>query len=716
MQIDVPNSWYLFAFKVDIPVKWEGREIDEWSISPDERRQVKELMNRYGKQLKREIYKKGAYNFCRFWCTWVGGQQDKHVTYLQDQAFLLPKSEENLRFLLGKKGEITRLKDVLKSFFPKEFEVVKDAFNLLHPIGYMLIMEASIVYLPGQEEEMMCETAEFFKDIRDDEYLRIIAAKKYGWLKSEADFSVGKSELVYMRVRDELAFKARCAKYEEIFEHIEKGNRSEAIEKLRAMRRGDWYNVEPVIDRSIMESEKDDPDRWYVIAGYLKTKGEEPIRAGTDWENIGEWEDYGLLEKERNRLLKALDLGRPPPLGPLLSSIVPELSIGAWFDTATVAEMKYERDARAGIIGRKIIGPNRLGCHMNWFWCWDTKLEYSQGEASILPLGCPKGPYMIPKRKGVLKTLSERRLSLKEMVRVKGKEFGLDTLSIKPMVLIFEVKSPWLGQPDDKEAAVIRAWFNKTRNEGVRYTAKVVNEVGIKQMPEKDFIRFLGEVVDWVGDVLHWVENKRRMMEESREKKNFVEAESVSFEIKGKVEVMKSILSIVEPHQRAYPYWIDKVDDAFEGKVKEAMDKVRKMITEWETLRIRLKEEKLAELKSLGGIEVKIRIEANSAKDPYERIHGMTIDRSLLTPFWIIQEDVVIDTRSTPLAYEETVVLLPGPHYLIYGNSGCEAGLAWDVKVYINDKLEGQGKVSGTPDIPQFIKLTFTITELQKVQ
>jgi len=499
-----------------------------------------------------------------------------------------------------------------------------------------------------------------------------------------------------------------------MLEHIEKGNRSEAIEKIRAMRRGDWYNVEPGIDRSIMEVEKDDPDRWYVITGYLKTKDEEPIRAGTDWKNIGEWEDYGLQEKERNRVLKALDLARPPPLGPLLSSIVPELSIGAWFDTATVAETKYESDARAGIIGRKIIGPNRLGCHMNWFWCWDTKFEYSRGELSILPLGCPKGPYMIPRRKGVLKILSERRLSLKEMVRVKSYEFGLDALDVKPLVLIFEVKSPWLGQPDDKEAAEIREWFNKTRNEGVRYIARIVNEVGIKQMPEKDFTRFLGEVVEWVANVFHWIETKRRLMEELRVKKNLVEAGSVSAEIRGKVEVMKSILSIVEPHQRAYPHWMDQVDDGFEGKVKEAMDKTRKIIAEDETLRIRLKEEKFAELKSLGGVEVKIRIEANSVKDPYERIHGMTVDRSLLTPFWIIQEDAVIDTRSTPLTYEETVVLLPGLHYLIYGNSGCETGLAWDVKVYINGKLEGQGKVSRTPDVPQFIKLTFTITEQQQ--
>jgi len=205
MQIVVPNCWYLFAFKVDIPVKWEGREIDELSISPDERRQVKELLNTYGKQLKREMYKQGAYNFCRFWCTWVGVSSIYGLAG-QDQAFLLPKSEENLRFLLMKKDELSGLKDALKSFFPEEFEAVKDAFNLLHPIGHMLIVEASIVYLPGQEEEMMHEAAEFFRDIRDDEYLRIIAAKKYGWLKREVDFSVGKSELVYMRIRDELAF------------------------------------------------------------------------------------------------------------------------------------------------------------------------------------------------------------------------------------------------------------------------------------------------------------------------------------------------------------------------------------------------------------------------------------------------------------------------------------------------------------------------------
>ncbi len=638
MQIDVPNCWYLFTYEVEIPIKWEGKEIDESSVSPDERRQVNELLNKYWAHLERDMYKQGSYDFSCFWCAgWTsivyGGNRRGH-------AFLLPKREDNLRFLLEKKAELARIRDTCKSVFPEEFKAVRDAFDQLHPIGHMLIMEARIVFLPGQEEEMMREAAEAFRDIRGDEYLRIIASKDYGWLKREVDLNVGKSILEYMRIRDELAFKARYAKYKEILEHIKKGDQTKAIRKLRAMRKGDWYHVEPGISK---EAEQDDSDRWYVIAGYLKTKGEEPVRA------VPSEPVRLILEEERDRVLKALDLAEPPPLGPLLSRVVPELCLGAWFDTATVIETKYQ-DA-SGIIGRRIIGLNRLGCHMNYFWCSSTQFEYSQGRVSIQPnLGGPyniKGPYMIPRGKGVLQMLSEKRLLLKEVVRTKAQELELDALDIKPMVLIFEVKSPWLGQPDDKETTKIREWFNRARNVGVRETARNVNKVGVKQMPEEDFIRYLGDVVEWTADVSPWVENQRRMIEEAREKKNQVKAESLSVELRDKVKVMESILSIVELHESAYPRWADKVSGGFAEQVEDAMDKAKRVVAEEEASRIRLEEEKLAELKRWG-VEVRIRIEANSAKDPYERAHGMTIDRSLRGDFWDTQEDAGIGAGATP--------------------------------------------------------------------
>jgi len=704
MQIDVPNRWYLFTYGVEIPVRWEGKEIDESSVSPDERRLVTELLNKYWTHLEQEFYKQGSYDFSRFWCTLVGmsiiygGPGKAH-------AFLLPKSEENLRFLVEKKAELARPRDACKSMFPAEFKAVRDAFDLLHPIGHMLIMEASIVYLSGQEEEMMREAAEYFRDIRDDEYLRIIAAKMYGWLKEDVDLNVGKSYLEYIHLRDELAFKARFAKYGEILEHIEKGNRAEAIRKLRAMRRGDWYHVEPGISR---EAERDDPDRWYVITGYLKTRGEEPIRVGCqDTPNIGEWSDAGTLKEERDRVLKALNLAEPwkDLEGILVSLLPPELSVGAWFETATVA-------------GGSIIGPNRLGCHMNDFWCFGTRFECSQGEVSILPSfprGGPaniKGPYIIPRRKGVLQMLSERRLSLKEMVRAKAHERGLDALDIKPMVLIFEVKSTWLGQPDDKETAKIREWFSRARNVGVRRIARGVKKNAIKPfLPDEDFIRYLGDALEWTADVFPWIESQRRMIKEAMEKKDQVQAEGLSVELRDKVEVIKSILSVVELHERVYPRWADKVSGGFAEQVGEVINKAKRVVAEEDASRIRLHEEKLAELKRRG-VEVRIRIEANSAKDSYERHHGMTIDRSLQDGFWIYQEDAVIGTGATPFTHEETVVLLPGSHYLIYGNSGGWGDFIWDAKVYINDKLVGQGQVSKPPIWPydpQFLRVTFTI-------
>ena len=104
---------------------------------------------------------------------------------------------------------------------------------------------------------------------------------------------------------------------------------------------------------------------------------------------------------------------------------------------------------------------------MNYFWCQDDAFEYSHGVVSIRPhSGGPfsiKGPYMIPKRKGALRFLSEKRRLLKDRVQAKAHELELDELGVKPLVLILEVRSPWLGQRDDKETAMISEWFTRAR-------------------------------------------------------------------------------------------------------------------------------------------------------------------------------------------------------------------------------------------------------------
>ena len=443
MQYDIPNHWYLFVCGVALPKRWEGEEIDQTRVSSEEKEQIEKLLNSYRSLLSQEIRQQGSYEFNPFWCNLGYGGSG-------GGAFLLPKSEKNLHFLVKKKAQLEDLRATCGGLFPTEFEAVEAVFDILRPIGYMLPMEANIVYLPGQEEEIMREVAEYFKDVRSEEYWRIIASKKFGWLKEDMDVEMGKSQLEWIRRREELAFRAREAKYQEIFDLVERDTRAEAIQKLRALRRANWYDVEPGVSE---EAEQDDPKRWYVITGRLKTRGEEPIWCGLDSLNITpEWDN--ILEEEGYRVLRLLNLAEPPRLVSVLEHVVPELSVGAWFDPETITE-------------KGKIGPNRDGVHMNRFWCGGTAFEYSNGVVSIMPsLGAPgsiKGPYMIPKRKGALRFLSEKRRLLKERVQAKAHELKLDELGVKPLVLIFEVKSPWLGQPDDKGTAMISEWFTRAR-------------------------------------------------------------------------------------------------------------------------------------------------------------------------------------------------------------------------------------------------------------
>jgi len=87
--------------------------------------------------------------------------------------------------------------------------------------------------------------------------------------------------------------------------------------------------------------------------------------------------------------------------------------------------------------------------------------------------------------------------------------------------------------------------------------------------------------------------------------------------------------------------------------------------------------------------ETEIIIESTAVGDTYGRFHGMTIDETLLTNFWIDQPSAVIGTASGSFYYVRRVSLGVGSHYVTYGVSAFVGH--WHVKIYINGVLTGEG-------------------------
>jgi hypothetical protein len=90
-------------------------------------------------------------------------------------------------------------------------------------------------------------------------------------------------------------------------------------------------------------------------------------------------------------------------------------------------------------------------------------------------------------------------------------------------------------------------------------------------------------------------------------------------------------------------------------------------------------------------VSVKIKIEAYPTTDVYVRYHGLGIDQPLNEDFWVSQPHKIIATTYAPFTYEKTVDLPAGEHTAEYANSGYVPNYAWHAKIYVDDKLVGEG-------------------------
>lgn len=101
---------------------------------------------------------------------------------------------------------------------------------------------------------------------------------------------------------------------------------------------------------------------------------------------------------------------------------------------------------------------------------------------------------------------------------------------------------------------------------------------------------------------------------------------------------------------------------------------------------------------------VQITIDSWPTTDTLERYHGRTVDFPLMEDFWASQPinpgpgdgPTIIRTQGNPFSppYVENVdFLLPGQHYIEFGNSGYFPDYGWFAQIFVDGVLIAEGDV-----------------------
>ena len=184
----------------------------------------------------------------------------------------------------------------------------------------------------------------------------------------------------------------------------------------------------------LAEPAEDDPDRWYVIIGWLKLPGLDGVRCA-EIDSLNWHPEDGLEAKSPDRQ-------RARALVRIFLEVAPEMSTGAWFDLDDVHRAWQREQDHGGRPEERFSGVARLGGHLNNFWCCGPK-------------GI-KGPYFLPRARGIAARLAKGRRSYRRAIAQRARQDGVE---VRSLMLLLEVRSPWLGQGGSDEPEQLRQWF-----------------------------------------------------------------------------------------------------------------------------------------------------------------------------------------------------------------------------------------------------------------
>ncbi|MCK4590452.1 MAG: hypothetical protein KAT86_01760, partial [Candidatus Latescibacteria bacterium] len=214
---------------------------------------ARKLVAEFKEKLLEEFCKQGGVRVSQFFCpnynnNWIG---------------MLPKSQENLRFLIDFRGKLADVQTEMERMAPERFAEVRDEIDLLAPYGSLLVLEADVLLLSDSAQGHR-DIVRSFQLQLDTELANIAARPIFYRLSNEEAAACVRYVGRYVPLGQ--AFRADCDRIAVLFET---GKKEEAIAQIRALRETAWLSGEWLKMASVAKhKEEDDSNRWYFSLVY----------------------------------------------------------------------------------------------------------------------------------------------------------------------------------------------------------------------------------------------------------------------------------------------------------------------------------------------------------------------------------------------------------------------------------------------------------------
>ena len=407
---------------------------------------ARKLVGEFDQRLLDEFCKQGGVRLSQLFCpnynnNWIG---------------MLPKSQENLRFLTDLGRELADVRTEMERMAPQRFAEVRDEIDLLAPYGSLLVLEADVLLLSDSAQGHR-DTVRSFQLQLDAELANIAARPIFYRLSNEEAAACVRYVGRYVPLGQ--AFRADCERIGVLFET---GKKEEAIAQIRALREKAWLSEESFKIASVAKhKEEDDPNRWYFFLVYQYSDTIPPTMLGFGWKKV-----------------YAEDIAK----------------LGLTTDEMDQVERWGYHFSNAAL---QVTETGRMpGYKASNLWCWG----HWCGQAQILSKTRANLDFLRRKQKSLSLDIAS---AFERFVadRPVNSEVILDALQLKGGILTFEVRSPWLGQRDDTETPKLQEWLEFAKVHGDQGGSVSPNPLHHVDYPRESYRVWVRSVVKAMRDM-----------------------------------------------------------------------------------------------------------------------------------------------------------------------------------------------------------------------
>jgi hypothetical protein len=356
----------------------------------DRLRMARKVVAEFHEKLVEEFCKQGGVRLSQLFCP----------NWSTTQIGMLPKSEDNLRFLTDLGRELADVLTEMERMAPQRFAEVRDEIDLLAPYGSLLVLEANVLPL-GDGDPGHRDIVRSFQLQLNTELANIAARPIFYRLSNEGAAACVRYVGRYVPLGQ--AFGEDCERIAVLFET---GKKEEAINEIRALRKKAWLSEESFKIASVAKhKEEGDPNRWYLFLVQQYSDTVPPTMLGFGWRKVyaGDNAKLGLTPDQMDQVERW----------------------GYHFSNAALQVTET--------------GPTP-GYKASNLWCWG----HWCGQAQFLSKTRANLDFLRRKQKSLSSDIA-RAFERFVADRPVNSEVILDALQLKGGILTFEVRSPWVS-------------------------------------------------------------------------------------------------------------------------------------------------------------------------------------------------------------------------------------------------------------------------------